>query len=86
MVLTVGIWGVMANGRFVTARGFSRVMAILFAVFALLGLIPGSDIFFGAVPLFGSDVWLHSLTALFSIYFGWFVPAETIYSTRPKTR
>jgi hypothetical protein len=47
----------------------------------LIGLIPATNTVFGLVPLFGHDIWLHGLSALFAAYFGWVaapdVPADT---------
>jgi len=45
-------------------------VAIIYAMFAIMGLVPGLDTTFGMVPLFGNDVWLHLLLAVPAAYFG----------------
>jgi hypothetical protein len=42
----------------------------VYAIFAVMGLIPGLDTVFGLVPLHGNDVWLHALLAAGAAYFG----------------
>jgi len=70
--LAIGAWGIWgyANG-IPGSRAFARGLAVVYAVFAVMGLIPGLNTTFGLVPLFGHDVWLHALTALLAAYFGW---------------
>jgi hypothetical protein len=71
--LAIGAWGLFAYSRGIPdSRAFARGLAILYAVFAVMGLIPGLDTTFGLVPLYGHDVWLHALTAAAAAYFGWF--------------
>jgi hypothetical protein len=47
-----------------------RSVAIIYAVFMIMGLIPGLDTTFGLVPLHGNDVWLHLLLFAPAAYFG----------------
>jgi hypothetical protein len=69
--LLIGIWGIVAYRTFDQARTFAKSLAIIYAVFAVMGLIPGLDTVFGLVPLFSHDIWLHALTAAVAAYFGW---------------
>ena len=69
--LLIGIWGIVAYYSFERARLFARALAIIYALFAMMGLIPRLDTVFGLVPLYGHDVWLHAITALVAAYFGW---------------
>jgi hypothetical protein len=78
--LGIGIWGLAAARRFSQAQLFARLVAILYAVLAAMGLLPMLNTAFGLVPLHGHDVWLHAGTALVSAYFGWFVRPQ---DTRP---
>jgi hypothetical protein len=67
----IGIWGIVAYRRYDQARLFARGLAIIYALFAVMGLIPRLDTVFGLVPLYGHDVWLHAVTAVVAAYFGW---------------
>ena len=74
--LLFGIWGIAAYRALDSARVYAKSVAIIYAVFAVMGLIPMLDTTFGLVPLFGNDVWLHVLLAAPAAYFG-FVHRET---------
>lgn len=75
--LAFGIWGVVAYRTLAAARLYARSVAVIYAVFAVLGLIPGLNTLFGLVPLYGHDVWLHAVLAAVAAYFGWGVRAGT---------
>ena len=68
--LLFGIWGIMASRRLDAARNYARVTAIVYAVFIVMGLVPGLATTFGLVPLHDNDVWLHVLLAAPAAYFG----------------
>ena len=74
--LLFGIWGLLAYRSLGVAKGYAKAVAIIYTVFAVMGLVPGLDTTFGLVPLFGNDVWLHLLLALPAAYFG-FVHRDT---------
>src|SRR5262245_27781832 len=75
--LSVGVWGIAA-GRYVAhPKLFARVLAVAYALLAVLGLIPGANTLFGLLPLHGHDVWLHAGTAAIAAYFGWRTQADT---------
>ncbi|TVP59953.1 MAG: DUF4383 domain-containing protein [Halomonadaceae bacterium] len=75
--LAMGVWGIVAAvSGFNGSRLFARSAAILFALLALLGLIPATSTLFGLVPLYGHDVWLHILSAVVAGYFGFGPPAR----------
>jgi hypothetical protein len=65
-----GIWGLAAYRSYGAARTYGRAVAIIYAVFTVMGLIPGLNTTFGLVPLYGNDVWLHALLAIVAAYFG----------------
>jgi len=69
--LLIGAWGVMAWRRLHSAKVYARTLAVFYGALALLGLIPGVNTLFGALPIHGHDVWLHAGTALLAGYFGW---------------
>jgi hypothetical protein len=74
--LLFGVWGLLAARSVGAARGYAKVVAIAYGLLIVLGLIPQTNTFFGYVPLFGNDVWLHAILALPAAYFG-FVHKET---------
>jgi Domain of unknown function (DUF4383) len=69
--IVVGVLGVLAAGRLAAARLYCRVVAVVFALLTVMGLVPGLDTTLGLIPIFGADVLLHALTTVASAYFGW---------------
>jgi uncharacterized protein DUF4383 len=69
--LAIGAWGIAAARSMTGARTYSKTLAILYGVLAVMGLIPGMGTLFGLAPIHGHDVWLHALTAAAAAYFGW---------------
>lgn len=51
MHAALGIWGIVAAARFVTARSYLRAAALILAVLALGGIVPGAHLLFGLMPL-----------------------------------
>jgi hypothetical protein len=72
--LLFGVWGLLAARSLGAARGYARSVAVIYAAFALMGLISAAKLWttFGLVPLYGNDVWLHALLAAVAAYFGFF--------------
>jgi Domain of unknown function (DUF4383) len=68
--LIFGVWGILAYRSFDAAKTYARVTAIIYAVFVIMGLVPGLNTTFGLVPLFSHDVWLHVILAAGAAYFG----------------
>lgn len=76
-----GAWGLFAARGVATARTYARVVAIVYALLTILGLIPATYTTFGLVPIYGHDVWLHALLAAVAAYFGFAYreePAATV--------
>jgi hypothetical protein len=69
--IAFGFWGICAWSGKCGAVAFSRALAVVFAVLAVLGVVPQANTLFGLMPIYGHDVWLHGLTALVAAYFGW---------------
>ena len=69
--LAIGAWGLAAARDTTGAQTYSRSLAILYGLLAVLGLIPGMNTLFGMLPIHGHDVWLHAGTAALAAYFGW---------------
>lgn len=75
--LALGIWGIAASRSFTNSVSFSRSLAIIYGIFAVMGLIPVLNTVFGLVPLHSHDIWLHAGTAAVAAYFGWGAPARS---------
>jgi len=76
--LSFGIWGVWAWQTYDHSRAYCRAMAVILIVFALMGLLPVTQLTFGLMPLFGHDIWLHALEAIVAAYLGyWYRPDST---------
>ncbi len=70
--LILGAWGLLAFKTVENARTFSRYLAVILGVLAVLGFIPGpASTLFGLAPLYSPDTWLHLASALVAAYFGW---------------
>lgn len=65
-----GVWGLVASRSWDAAKTYAKAVAIIYALFVIMGLIPGLMTTFGLVPLHGNDVWLHILLAAPAAYFG----------------
>jgi hypothetical protein len=69
--LVVGAWGLWAFMGNASPTVYARTLAVLFGVLGVMGLVPGLNTVFGALPLHGHDVWLHLGTAAAAAWFGW---------------
>jgi hypothetical protein len=65
-----GIWGIAAYRSYTGARTYSKAVAIIYAVLAVMGIIPRLNTTYGLIPLYGHDIWLHALIAIAAAYFG----------------
>lgn len=83
--LLFGVWGVVVWKNFTGSRNFARSVAIIYAVLAVMGLIPVLNTTFGLVPLYGNNIWLHAVIALVAAYFG-YAPVTTVESGQPAGR
>lgn len=69
--LLFGVWGILAYRSYGGARSYFRVVAVVYALLTIMGLLEPTRTTFGLVPLYGNDVWLHAVLALVAAYFGW---------------
>ena len=77
-----GIWGIVAWRSLPRARFYGQAVAVVYAIFTVMGFIPGLNTTFGLVPLHGHDIWLHLLLAAVAAYFGFVAkPEETVGPT-----
>jgi hypothetical protein len=74
LYIAIGIWGLLSYRSYYRARKYSRAVTILYGILAIMGLLPVLNTVFGLLPVFGSDVWLHALTALVAAFFGFKTP------------
>lgn len=68
--LAFGVWG-LAAGFMGGARLYLKVVAVVYAVLAIMGLIPLLRTTFGLIPLYGHDIWLHALIAVSAGFIAW---------------
>jgi hypothetical protein len=69
--LVIGVCGLAAASLARFGRRYARALCVVLAVLGVMGLVRGLDIAFGAMPLYGHNVWLHLGTAALAAYFGW---------------
>ncbi|GAC1393154.1 MAG: DUF4383 domain-containing protein [Vulcanimicrobiaceae bacterium] len=67
--IVIGLSGLLAGRSFASARGYFGLVAVVYVLLVIAGLIPLTNTFFGIAPIFGNDIWLHALTAIAAIYF-----------------
>jgi hypothetical protein len=84
--IAFGVWGIVVYRSASGAIGYARAVAIVYAVFMVMGLMPGLDTMMGFVPLHGNDVWLHAALAAAAAYFGFVRHAELDHVNRPAPR
>ena len=76
--LLFGVLGiVVSRSSLAAARSYFRVVAVAYALLAVLGLLPATQTTFGLVPIWGADVWLHAALAVAAAYFGFIAPATS---------
>ncbi len=82
--LAIGILGILAYRTYDASRTYSRALAIVYAVLAVMGLISAAKLrfLFGLAPLHSHDIWLHAVTALIAAYFGWGAARDTATLSR----
>jgi hypothetical protein len=68
--ILLGVWGLVAGIRFRPAVFYCRFVAVLYLVLAVFGLIPLLNTLLGVAPIYGWDIALHFLAALFAAYGG----------------
>ncbi len=68
--ISVGLLGIAASISLDSSRIYSRLVAVSYGLLAVLGLLPYTNTLFGTVPIFGSDVLLHGVSAAIAFYYG----------------
>ncbi|HEY3517698.1 MAG TPA: DUF4383 domain-containing protein [Gammaproteobacteria bacterium] len=82
-----GVWGLLVSRNIDAAVVYARSVAIIYALFVFMGLVPQLSTAFGLVPLHGNDIWLHGLIAAAAAYFGFLRhPDADHHAARPAHR
>jgi hypothetical protein len=68
--LLFGVWGLAASRSTSGAVGYFKVVAVVYILLAVLGLIPATAGGFGLIPLGGNDVYLHAALGAVAAFFG----------------
>lgn len=68
--LALGVWALSVYKQAGQAKAFCKGAGVIYAVLAIMGLIPGLNTMFGLAPIHSHDVWLHVLFAVPLLYFG----------------
>ena len=76
-----GVMGILMSRTFDAARTYARIVAVSYALLAVMGLIPRLNTVFGLIPIHGHDVWLHAVIAAVAAYFGFAGRRETVATT-----
>lgn len=76
--LMIGIGAFGAYRSIPKSITFSRGLAIILGVLAVMGVTPPLNTTFGLIPVFGHAVWLHAATAAIAAYFGYARGAESL--------
>jgi hypothetical protein len=69
--ILLGLGGLAAARSVSGAMLYARGIAIVAALLAGMGMVPGLDDLFGLMPLYGNDIWLHLGLAATAAYVGW---------------
>jgi len=68
--VVTGLVSLAASIALDSSRFISGQIGIYYTLFAVLGMIPFANTFFGLFPIFGAEVVLQGLTGLLGIYYG----------------
>ena len=67
----LGLWGLLAASSVAASINYLRAQAIIYALLAVMGLLPATNMLFGLAPLHGADIGLHAVLAAVSAWGGW---------------
>lgn len=72
--IVVGVLGIAASTSWSGSLVYTRGFAIAYILIALMGLLPLTNTTFGAMPIYGNNVWLNAMTGAIALYLGFFKP------------
>jgi hypothetical protein len=74
-LMVFGVAGILVSkeaiGSFAASVKYSRAILFVMGIFVVLGIFPSTYTLFGFSPLFGGDVFIHSIFAILGGYFGY---------------
>jgi Domain of unknown function (DUF4383) len=79
--ILVGLWGIAAYFSLGGAIAFLQVFTVLYALQAVLGLLPFTHTFFGMMPLYGFNIGVSVVTAAIAYFFGFVKPGQITQQT-----
>ena len=65
-----GLWGLLASRSLGGAIGYFKVVAVIYILLAIMGLIEATRAGFGYVELGGANVYLHAALGAVAAFFG----------------
>lgn len=75
--LLFGVLGLLAaRGTLLPARTYFQLVAVIYGLLTVLGLIPATQTTFGLVPIYGNDVWFHAVIAIGAGVIGFAMPGR----------
>lgn len=81
--LLFGVLGLLAaRGMVLAARAYFRLVAVIYGLLTVLGVVPATQTTFGLVPIYGNDVWLHAIIAVAAGFIGFMMPARMAATVR----
>jgi hypothetical protein len=81
--IAFGVWGLVAAGSLGGSRVYFRGVGVIYALLAVLGLIPATWNTFGLVPIHGADVGLHAVLAIAGLYLGFAAKSPDVTDVSP---
>jgi hypothetical protein len=84
--LGVGFWGITSANSVKKSLIYCQGLAIFYSLLAVMGLIPVLSTTAGFIPIFGSDVLLHLVTAAIAAYYGFVVVPDVATAFREETQ
>lgn len=79
------LFGVLGLAAWATGhwRGYFQLLAVSYALLAVLGLNAVTNTTFGIVPIWGADVYLHALIAVGAFYYGFVHGSVDVHTHHP---
>src|SRR5947208_13851461 len=58
--ILIGLAGIAAYFTFRSALYYARTLFVVFGLLTIFGFMPQANTFWGLIPLYNNDVWLHA--------------------------
>jgi Domain of unknown function (DUF4383) len=75
--IVIGVAGIIAGSRLEPARYYCIFLFFVLGLLACIGFMPQANTLWGKMPIFGSDTWIHMVTAIAAGYFGYVATEST---------